>query len=126
MNQRPRTVLVVDDQEDERVIQRAMLGHLGYAVHEAADGESGLRLAHDLCPDLVLLDVAMPRMDGLSVCRALRADAVTANIPIVLFTASVTGDLDEMAREAGADAILTKPIEPHRVAEIIAGLIGPA
>lgn len=122
----PRRVLVVDDQADERAIQGAMLGHLGYAVEEAANGEEGLRLAQAQAPDLVLLDIAMPRLDGLAVCRALRADPRTAAVPVLLFTASVVGDLEAIAREAGANGILAKPVDPHLVAEAVAGLIGPA
>lgn len=121
-----KTVLVIDDQDDERAIQRAMLSHLGYSVREATDGEDGLRVATETPPDLVLLDVAMPRMDGFAVCRALRADLRTHTVPVLLFTASVVGDLDERARDAGADGVLTKPVDPHRVAEAVRRIIGPA
>lgn len=121
-----RTILVVDDQADERVIQRAMLSHLGYAVREAADGESALADAAADPPDLVLLDVAMPRMDGFEVCRRLRADPRTREVPVLLFTASVVGDLEEMARDACAQGVLSKPVEPHRVAEEIRRILdGP-
>ena len=126
MTERPKTVLVVDDQPDERAIQGAMLSHLGYAVVEAPDGESALRAALEHAPDLVLLDVAMPRMDGFSVCRRLRADARTAGVRVLLFTASVVGDLERMATECGADGILAKPVDPRRVAEEVARLIGGA
>ncbi len=120
-----KTILVIDDQADERAIQRAMLSHLGYTVNEAPDGESGLQRATEAPPDLVLLDIAMPRLDGFSVCRALRADERTSDVPVLLFTASVVGDLDKQAREAGADGVLLKPVDPHKVAEEIQRLIGP-
>lgn len=126
MEPRPKTVLVVDDQDDERAIQGAMLAHLGYAVVEASDGRSALRAATEHPPDLVLLDVAMPRMDGLEVCRALRADPRTAEVRVLLFTASVVGDLERMALECGADGVLAKPVDPKRVAEEVAKLIGEA
>jgi CheY-like chemotaxis protein len=121
----PRRVLVVDDQPDERAIQSAMLGHLGYEVHEAADGETAVHRARELGPDIIVLDVAMPRMDGLAVCRELRADTRTARIPVLLLTASVAGDLQTLAAEAGAVGILSKPVEPHAVAAEIRRLIGP-
>lgn len=126
MGARPKTVLVVDDQEDERTIQRAMLAHLGYTVVEARDGQSALRAARESHPDLVLLDVAMPHMDGFEVARALRPDPSTANTRILLFTASVIGDLEELAAGCGADGVLAKPIDPHRVGEEVAKLIGEA
>lgn len=125
MEEPRKTVLVVDDQEDERTIQRAMLSHLGYRVREAEDGRAGLRSARDDPPDLVLLDIAMPGLDGFSVCRELRADPRTADIPVLLFTASVVGDLEERARAAGAVGILVKPVDPHRVADEIRRIIGP-
>lgn len=120
----PPLVLVVDDQPDEREIQRTMLTHLGYAVCEAGDGESALRAARENVPALVLLDVAMPRMDGFEVCRALRADPATAEVRIVLYTASLLSEFAERAHEAGADAVLGKPADPRAVAETVARLIG--
>lgn len=126
MTEGKRTILVVDDQADERVIQRAMLSHLGYAVREAADGETAIAEATASPPDLILLDVAMPRMDGFEVCRRLHADPRTREVPILLFTASVVGDLEQMAQDACAQGVLAKPVEPHRVAEEIRRLLdGP-
>ena len=124
MNAPAGRVLVIDDQADERAIQIAMLSHLGYAVDEAADGESGLRSARESPPDVILLDIAMPRMDGFEVCRRLRADESTAHIPVLLFTASAVVDLEQKAEEAGAAGVLPKPIEPQRVALAVGRLIG--
>jgi CheY-like chemotaxis protein len=121
-----RTILVVDDQEDERTIQSAMLTHLGYQVREAESGEAALASAAEAPPDLVLLDIAMPRMDGFSVCRALRADPRTAGVPVLFFTASVVGDLAAMASEAGAQGILAKPVDPRMVAQELRRILGEA
>jgi CheY-like chemotaxis protein len=121
---KPKTVLVIDDQADERTIQSAMLGHLGYRVEQAADGPSGLRTATEAPPDLILLDIAMPHMDGFTVCRELRAHPRTSAVPVLLFTASVVGNLEARARAAGADGVLLKPIDPHDVAQAIQRLIG--
>lgn len=125
MEAKPKSVLIIDDQPDERIIQSAMLGYLGYEVREAGDGHSGLESAREAPPDLVLLDIAMPNLDGFSVCRTLKADARTAAVPVVLFTASVVGDLEEQAAAVGAAGVLIKPIDPHRVAAEIQRLIGP-
>jgi two-component system cell cycle response regulator len=119
-----KIVLVIDDQDDERAIQRAMLSHIGYEVREASNGEAGLHTAVETPPDLILLDVAMPRMDGFSVCRALRANPHTADVPILLFTASVVGNLEEQADQAGATGVLTKPVDPRKVAAEVRRLIG--
>jgi CheY-like chemotaxis protein len=119
-----KTVLVVDDQRDERAIQRAMLAHLGYHVREADNGIEGLRTAIEEPPDLVLLDVAMPMMDGFRVCRELRADPRTADVRVLMFTASVAGDIRVKAEAAGADGILMKPVDPKDVAAEIRRLIG--
>lgn len=118
------TVLVVDDQEDERKIQGAMLTHLGFDVREAADGLSALEDAVASPPDLVLLDIAMPRMDGVAVCRALRADPRTAAVPVLFFTASVVGDLEAIAADAGAQGILAKPVDPRQVAGEVRRILG--
>jgi CheY-like chemotaxis protein len=120
----PRTVLVVDDNPDERAIQGAMLSHLGYRVAEASDGREAIERARAMHPDLILLDVAMPRMDGFAVCRALRANDQTRDIAILLFTASVVREVREQASAAGADDVLMKPVDPRTVAEKIGQLIG--
>lgn len=121
----PKRILVIDDQEDERAIQGAMLTHIGYEVESAGDGEAGIRAAVESPPDMVLLDIAMPRLDGFAVCRQLRGDPRTAEVPILFFTASVVGDLEKRASEAGATGIMVKPLEPREVARRIAELIGP-
>jgi CheY-like chemotaxis protein len=119
-----KRILVIDDQADEREIQTAMLGHLGYRVDTAGDGDSGLAMAMSSPPDLVLLDIAMPRLDGFEVCRRLRGDPRTADVPVIFFTASIVGDIEERAHEAGANAIMVKPLHPRDVARKIEELIG--
>jgi CheY-like chemotaxis protein len=125
MQDKRKTVLVIDDQDDERAIQRAMLGHVGYHVREASSGVSGLEAVAEAAPDLILLDVAMPRMDGFEVCRSLRADPRTAEIPVLFFTASVVGDLQAQITAAGGNGVIVKPMDPNLVAEEIQRIIGP-
>jgi CheY-like chemotaxis protein len=122
---RPKTILVIDDQDDERAIQQAMLEHLGYEVRATGDGPTGLHAALEAPPDLILLDIAMPQMDGFTVCRALRVDPRTAAVPVLFFTASVVGDLQQQAEDAGGSGVLAKPVDPHEVAAEIRRLIGP-
>lgn len=123
---RGRVVLIVDDQADERSIQRAMLEHRGYRVAEAGDGAEALRMIERLHPDLVLLDIAMPRMDGLTVCRTLKASPETSSIVILFYTASQEAEWKDEIDSAGAAGVLGKPLDPHAVADEIARLIGPA
>lgn len=123
---KPKTILIVDDQADEREIQRAMLEHLGYRVEEVGDGAAALERAASLIPDLVLLDIAMPRMDGLTVCRRLREDPTTARLQILFYTASPSEEWEEEVRSLDVGGVLIKPVDPHAVAQEIKRLIGPA
>jgi CheY-like chemotaxis protein len=120
-----KTVLIVDDQPDERAIQRAMLEHVGYRVAEAQDGQQALEVARAKLPDLVLLDIAMPNMDGITVCEQLRGDPLTASTTVLFYTASPAAELEERVRAVGASGLLIKPVEPQEVANQVRRLIGP-
>jgi CheY-like chemotaxis protein len=120
-----KSILVVDDQEDERAIQRDLLAHLGYRVLEASDGQAALELARAAPPDLVLLDIAMPRMDGLTVCRRLRKDPRMRTTAVLFYTASTASEVTERVRGAGGNGVLLKPLDPHTVAAEVHRLIGP-
>ena len=122
---RPKTILIVDDQEDERAIQRAMLEHLGYGVDEASDGLVALQRAVETPPDLILLDIAMPRMDGLQVCRALRENPATSEVSVLFYTASPNEEWEEQVAGLGVSGVLVKPVDPHVVATEVRRLIGP-
>ena len=122
----PATILVVDD---DPVIQKLLSVNFeleGYRVITAGDGVEGLEAVSADAPDIVLLDVMMPRMDGLEVCRRLKGDPGTASIPVILLSAKaqatdVSGGLD-----AGADDYVTKPFDPLELLDRVAGLIGAA
>ena len=104
-------ILIVDDSQDNRLILEARLASLDYATAMAADGQEAIRLTKELLPDLVLLDWMMPGLDGLEVCKRLRADADLPFIPIILVTAkSAVQDVVE-GLAAGADDYVTKPVE---------------
>jgi two-component system, LuxR family, sensor kinase FixL len=120
-----KTVLIVDDQVDERAIQRAMLEHLGYRVVEAEDGVAALRLARSLAPDLVLLDIAMPHMDGWAVCEQLRSDPLTSATAVLFYTAAAPGEVMKRVQEVGGSGLLIKPVAPQEVANEVRKLIGP-
>lgn len=115
-----KCILVVDDQEDIRLLLQLTLAPLGWALHMAGDGHTALRLANELRPDCVILDVMMPGgLDGYAVCRALRADPATAHAYIVLLSArGQQRDVDE-GRRAGADYYMLKPFSPVELLDIL-------
>ena len=118
--------LVVDDQESLRRLIRVNLELEGYAVVEAADGVECLEQARRWHPDVITLDVVMPRLDGLTVAAELNADADLAGIPVIVVTTS--GHPADMvrARAAGVDAYLTKPYDPDELVDAVRALVDPA
>ena len=108
---RPATILVVDDNEMNREIEKVHLESLGYAVVLAEDGERGIRVFSEVHPDLVLLDVMMPGINGFETCRRIRALPDGTETPIVFVTALAEVEAHREAIEAGADDFLSKPIQ---------------
>ena len=113
---RPDRVLVVDDVVDVRELARMSLTAVGFEVHEAVDGASALLAARRIDPDCIVLDLSMPDMSGVDVCRALRADHVTANCTIVLLTGSADAADKVEAFSSGADDYIIKPFSPRDLA----------
>ena len=109
------TVLVADDDADIVRFVEVNLRLEGFQVVTACDGEEALAKALDLQPDVVLLDVLMPRIDGYTVCARLRADARGATIPVILLTANFISADREVARQAGADDFVVKPFDPYEL-----------
>ena len=116
-------ILVVDDDPVIQKLLRVNFEMDGYSVDVAGDGEEGLERARAGQPDLIVLDVMMPKLDGLQVAAALRADEATASIPIIMLSAKAQ-ELDMRAGgAAGADVYLTKPFDPLELLEQVATLI---
>ena len=107
----PARILIVDDNETNRDILRTRLAVHGYDLLEAGDGEQALAVAREHCPDLVLLDVTMPKLDGIEVCRRLKHDPAFALMSVILVTARAGSKDVVMGLDAGADEYLTKPID---------------
>lgn len=114
-----KRVLVVDDQPDIRLMCRVNLQLEGYEVIEAVDGESGLAAARESMPDLVLLDVMMPGVDGWQVLETMRADPVMSQIPVVLLTARVQREDEIRGWSSGAADYLSKPFNPSTLNEVV-------
>ncbi|HWW70694.1 MAG TPA: response regulator, partial [Duganella sp.] len=106
-----KTLLVVDDVATNRALLRDLLGALGFRILEADNGVSALRQAKIEPPDLVLMDMVMPDMDGIEATRRLRAEPGSANTPVLIISASSTQEEGLRAIAAGADAFLGKPID---------------
>jgi two-component system, cell cycle response regulator DivK len=121
-----RTVLLVEDNEDNRAIYTTILRHFGHTVAEAVDGEEGIRLARELLPGIILMDVAMPGIDGWEATRRLKADPETAGIPVIALTAHAMADDRRRAIEVGCEGYLAKPVEPRRVVEEVERILGAA
>jgi adenylate cyclase len=107
----PARILIVDDSEDSRDIIRTRLQSQGYETVEAADGEQGLAAVNACAPDLILLDVTMPKLNGLEVCRRLKSDGSRPFTPIILLTARADTSDVVAGLDAGADEYLTKPVD---------------
>jgi len=108
-----KTILYVEDNEFNRKIVRQLLAQTSYRLREAPDGESGVRAAQEELPDLILMDVQLPKMSGLDATRELRADPRTARVPIIIVTSYALSGDEQKARDAGATAYIAKPYSPR-------------
>jgi len=107
-----RRILVVEDQEDNRQILRDLLAHAGFDVIEVGDGEQALPAAIAHHPDVILMDIQLPLLDGYEATRRIKADPAVKHIPVIVVTSyALSGDEDK-ARDAGCDAYVAKPFSP--------------
>ena len=127
MMKKPATsisVLVVDDDRDARAMYGMYLRHVGCRVRTARDGQVAISKANDSPPDVIVMDLAMPRLDGWTASRWLKASPATAHIPIIALSAA--SDAREKARAAGCDGFLAKPCQPDLLWWEIRALLHPA
>jgi two-component system, cell cycle response regulator DivK len=108
-----RRILIVEDQQDNRQILRDLLTNNGFEVVEAEDGESGVDAAKTQRPDLILMDIQLPILDGYEATRQIKSDPNLKSIPIVVVTSYALSGDDQKAHEAGCDAYVTKPFSPR-------------
>jgi adenylate cyclase len=117
-------ILLVEDEADMVQAIRLRLEANGYEVITAGDGPEGLHLAREKEPDLIILDVMLPRMDGFTVCRMLKFDNKYEKIPIIMFTARTQASDIGRGKEMGADAYITKPFKAEELLQKIKSLLG--
>ena len=118
-----KTILYIEDNEFNRKIVRDLLKRTKYQLVEAHDGEAGVAKALEIRPDLILMDIQLPKISGLDATRQLRAQAATAATPIVAITSFALSGDDQKAKEAGATAYLAKPYSPFDLLKVIRKLL---
>jgi two-component system, cell cycle response regulator DivK len=119
----PATVLIADDSFDTRAMYREYFGHEGYRTYTAVDGDAALHIARTVLPDVIVMDLSMPLVDGLTAVRRLRSEPQTRTTPVILLTGYPSTAVQRGAMEAGVDLFLTKPCLPedleHRVRDLL-------
>ena len=121
-----KTILYVEDNEFNRKIVRQLLAKTSYRLVEAMDGEAGVAAALAAPPDLILMDIQLPKMSGLDATRQLRGDARTAAVPIIVVTSFALSGDDQKAKAAGATAYLAKPYSPRELLAQIRAIVPDA
>jgi two-component system cell cycle response regulator DivK len=118
-----KTILYVEDNELNRKIVRDLLRRTSYRLLEAPDGESGIAMAREHNPDLILMDIQLPKVSGVEAMRALRQAPATADTPIIAITSFALSGDHQKAKDAGASAYLAKPYSPRELLNLIRELV---
>jgi|SRR5688572_18234903 len=120
---RAATVLIADDSFDTRDMYRLYFGHEGYRTYTAADGDAAVHMARSVLPDVIVMDLSMPFVDGLTAVKRLRREPQTRTTPVILLTGYPSKDVERGAMQAGVNVFLTKPCLPedleHRVRQLL-------
>ncbi len=110
-----KRILIIEDQEDNRTILRDLLSTAGYALIEAVDGLEGVKLARSERPDLILMDIQLPGLDGYEATRQIKATDELKSVPIIAVTSYALSGDEAKARAAGCDGYVTKPFSPRQL-----------
>lgn len=123
LQQRPTKVLLVEDTEDNRFMMRRLLEMSSFEVVEAVNGEEAVQLADKEQPDIILMDLSLPVVDGLGATRRIRKLPALSEVPIIAVSAHDTADFHSEALAAGCDAYITKPIDFAELEELVGKLL---
>ena len=118
-----KTILYIEDNEVNRRLVQDLLRSTAYRLLEAPDGETGMAMARQERPDLILMDVQLPRVSGIEATRTLRSEPATANTPIIAITSFALAGDEQKAMEAGATAYMAKPYSPRDLLALIRRLV---
>lgn len=118
-----KKILIVDDEQDIVESLQFVLEAAGFECHCAYNGEEGLNLAREILPDLIILDVMMPKINGFKICRLLKYDSKYRNIPILMVTARSQMEDKQIGEETGVDEYITKPFELDEIVEKVKGYL---
>jgi two-component system, cell cycle response regulator DivK len=121
-----KLILVVEDQEDNRRILRDLLTNSGFEVVEAVNGIDGVRMAEKLLPDLILMDIQLPGIDGYEATRQIKAKAILSSTPIIVVTSYALSGDDKKAYDAGCDDYMAKPFSPRKLLEKVRDFLNKA
>ena len=116
-------ILVVDDEDETRLMLRILLELKGFRVEEAVDGLDALKKVHEVNPEVMILDVMMPNMDGLTVCRRLRSQPATETLPVIMLSGKTHLSADVEGLAAGANAYMSKPADVKKLVETVNHLL---
>jgi two-component system, OmpR family, alkaline phosphatase synthesis response regulator PhoP len=120
-----KKILVTEDSPTILEILKSVLSEEGYEVIAAADGQQALDLARTEKPDLIILDLMLPKIDGYKVCRMLKFDEKYKEIPIIMLTARTKDEDEQLGKEVGADAYIKKPFQPEMIVDKIKEFLNP-
>ncbi|MCX7011668.1 MAG: response regulator [Candidatus Sumerlaeota bacterium] len=115
----PKRVLIADDEEDVKDVMQMFLEGEGYEVETAYDGLDALDRVRTFQPDVILLDIMMPVVDGIQVCRKLKSDEKTKHIPVIMVSAAAKREKEGEAYDAGAAAYVLKPFQPEELVRVV-------
>lgn len=118
-----KKILVTDDEPNILTVVSARLKNYGYEVITASDGEEARRKVKEAKPDLVLLDIMLPKIDGLTLCKEFKSNPELSHMRVVLFSAKVKSDYKEKLEDLGADGYITKPFQPLELQAVLAELL---
>ena len=119
MTQQKKKILIIDDEVGLRNLLKFRLVSFGYDVLDAEDGYTGIELAKTKAPDVIILDIMMPYFNGIEVCKKLKSDYLTKDIPVVFLSVLAQKEDIETGKAAGAEFFLTKPYDPERLHQVL-------